>query len=163
MNNMQAQVRDFRLKAGLSVSDTPRVIDPVDAQRHIQMIRDEFEKELVPALHSGDLAGTYDGAIDLIYFLVGLLDDSGLNLQAGFDLAARSNLSKFGPNGERYYYRDGDGSGEPDGKVKKGPDYFEPDWVMLINQLIGAHARREGTIVSVHNPNGLKFPSDPAV
>lgn len=126
--NLQYHVTKFRDAFALPVSDYPRALTPEEAALHIQMIRDEFEQELVPALLSGDVVETYDAAIDVLYYLIGMLTHAGMDLYPGFLEVQESNLSKLDPEtGKAIYAREGDGSGEPAGKVLKGKAYFKPD------------------------------------
>lgn len=56
---------------------------------------------------------------DGVYVLYGAADALGIDLDEAVRRVHRSNMSKLGPDG-RPMYRE-------DGKVLKGPEYFEPD------------------------------------
>jgi len=129
---MQQGVELFRTTYNLPVSNTPRALTPEEAALHIRLIRDEFEKELVPALESGDVVEIYDAVLDVNYFLLGLLSNAGMDAEPGFDAVQASNMSKLGEDGLPIYAVEGDDSGEPAGKVLKGPNYFKPDLATVL-------------------------------
>lgn len=132
-NNMQQQVDEFRKTFGLPVSETPRVLTQEEAELHIKLIREEFEKELVPALLSGDIVETYDAGIDVIYYVIGMLSNAGLPLVDGFDEVQGSNMSKLDPVTKKAIISRGEElDGAPLGKVLKGPDYYVPDFRRLL-------------------------------
>lgn len=131
---MQLAVELFRTTYNLPVSNTPRPLTEAEANLHIKLIRDEFEKELVPALESGDVVEIYDAVLDVKYFLDGLLCNAGMDAEPGFDAVQASNMSKLGADGNPIYAVDGDGSGEPAGKVLKGPNYFKPDLAAVLRK-----------------------------
>lgn len=133
VSEMQVRVEEFRRVFGLHVAERPRALSTSDAEMHIKMIRDEFEKELVPALLQGDIVETYDAGIDVIYYLIGMLSDSGMNLAPGFNHVHASNMSKLDPVTKQAIRAvEGDGSGEPVGKVLKGPNYFKPNLIKIL-------------------------------
>lgn len=125
---MEQQVEIFRNAFSLPTNHKVTLLSKEEAALHIQMIRDEFEKELVPAFLEGeDIVEQYDALIDVMVYLIGLARHAGMAIQPGFDEVMRSNMSKLGPNGRPIYAEEGDGSGEPAGKVLKGPDYRKPN------------------------------------
>lgn len=124
---IQDKINEFRTTFGLEVAEKPRVLDEKTALMHIQMIRDEFERELVPALLNGDLLGTYDGAVDCIVYLIGLMSDAGLPLEQGIDIVHRSNMSKLDPVTGKAIRATAYHPTEPEGKVLKGPNFFPPE------------------------------------
>jgi len=63
-------------------------------------------------------------ASDLQYVLHGLAVALGLDLEAGYKEVHRSNMSKLGEDGKPIY--------REDGKVLKGPNYFEPDMEQFV-------------------------------
>lgn len=128
MEKLQQMVNEFRAAMDLPVASRPRALDKASAERHIQMIRDEFEKELVPALLSGDIVESYDAIIDVIYYLIGAASDSGMDIDPGFREVHGSNMSKMDPVTKKAIKAGfNDPSGEPEGKVLKGPGYYAPN------------------------------------
>lgn len=133
MEKLQKMVNEFREAMDLPVADRPRVLPQASAEMHVKMIRDEFEKELVPALYKGDIVETYDAIIDVMYYLFGLASDSGMDVEPGFREVHNSNMSKMDPEtGKAIKAGPDDPSGEPEGKVLKGANYFPPNLGMEI-------------------------------
>lgn len=132
-HTLQQQVDLFREKFDLPVSNTPRALTPAEAELHIKLIREEFEKELVPALLEGDIVEIYDAGIDVIYYVIGMLSNAGMSLEDGFEEVQASNMSKLDPVTKQAIKSRGEElDGAPLGKVLKGPDYFVPDFRKLL-------------------------------
>lgn len=133
MEAMQRAIVDWRTKFGLPVSDSIRTLHPEAAEAHIQLIREEFEEELVPALLSGDTVEIYDAGLDVIVYVIGLLSDAGYDLEPGLAEVMRGNYSKLDPEtGEPIYSRGQEIDGAPLGKVLKGSAYVAPDLAAVI-------------------------------
>ena len=132
--DFQDMVNEFRQAMDLPVPDGPRQLTTEEQELHIQLIRDEFEKELVPAILANDLVGIYDGGIDVMYYLIGLLSNAGMQIRPGFEEVHRSNMSKMDPvTGLAIKAGMDDPDGHPFGKVLKGPNYFEPRLGIILN------------------------------
>jgi len=131
----QDMVNEFREAMDLPVADGPRQLTTEEQELHIKLIRDEFEKELVPAVLANDLVEIYDAGIDVMYFLIGLLSNAGMQIRPGFEEVHRSNMSKMDPEtGQAIKAGLNDPSGEPVGKVLKGPNYFVPNLAIILNE-----------------------------
>jgi predicted HAD superfamily Cof-like phosphohydrolase len=76
---------------------------------------DEFEE----AIKSKNLKEVADSLTDILYVTYGAGHAFGINLDSCFEEVQKSNMSKAGKDGKPIY--------NEDGKVMKGPDYFEPD------------------------------------
>ena len=76
---------------------------------------DEFEK----ALKDKDLKEVADSLTDILYVTYGAGHAFGIDLDECFDEVQRSNMSKLGEDGKPIY--------NENGKVMKGPKYFEPN------------------------------------
>lgn len=134
MNEWQRQVNTFRDAMDLPVPETPRTLSPAEAEMHIRMIRDEFEKEFVPAFLNQDLVEMYDAGIDVLVYVIGALSNAGFDIDPGFKEIMRSNMSKMDPEtGKAIKAGPNDPSGEPEGKVLKGPNYSPPNLHPIIN------------------------------
>lgn len=134
MEALQRSVIEFRKAMDLEVSDSPRTLSPAEAELHIQMIRDEFEKEFVPAFLEQNLVEMYDAGIDVIVYVMGALSNAGFDIEPGFKEIMRSNMSKMDPVTKKAIRAiANDPSGEPEGKVLKGPAYFQPNLHPIIN------------------------------
>lgn len=135
METLQQMVNEFRKAMDLPVSEFPRTLSPEEAKLHIQMIRDEFEKEFVPAFLEQNLLEMYDAGIDVLVYVIGALSNAGLDIEPGFREIHRSNMSKMDPEtGKAIKAGPNDPSGEPEGKVLKGPNYSPPNLHPIINE-----------------------------
>ena len=76
---------------------------------------DEFEK----ALKDKDLKEVADSLTDILYVTYGAGHAFGIDLDKCFDEVQRSTMSKLDEDGKPIY--------NENGKVMKGPKYFEPD------------------------------------
>ena len=132
MNKMQQQVVAFQRGMQQPVGHKARAL-PIE--RHgvrIELIREEFEDELLPALEANDLVEQADAAIDILYVTFGLLVEMGLDASVLFDEVQASNMSKFGADGKPIIAGPNDPDGVFEGRVKKGPNYFKPKLRELI-------------------------------
>lgn len=82
------------------------------------LILEEFQ-ELCKAADVHDIGGEVDALGDLVYVIYGMAIEMGVNLDPILEEIHRSNMSKLDSD-DKPIYRD-------DGKVLKGPKYFEPD------------------------------------
>lgn len=136
MNTWQQLVNDFREAMDLPIPDGPRQLTTEEAQLHIQLIRDEFEKEFVPAIQSADLIDLYDAGIDVIVYVIGALSNAGMDIDPGFREIMRSNMTKMDPEtGKAIRAGFNDPSGEPQGKIMKGPNYSPPSLGVILNEM----------------------------
>lgn len=154
----QELVTEFREAMDLPISHIPRTLSPAEAELHIKMIRDEFEQEFVPAAQDADpqnLVNLYDAGIDLIVYILGAMTNAGLDVDPAFRIVMDSNMSKMDPiTGLPIKAGPNDPSGEPEGKVLKGPNYWKPEpklWE-IINQTFQEGPREESVYRSEHVP-----------
>lgn len=127
------QVQEFHETYGLPVSNEQTLADEKTRQLRINLLQEELD-ELKEALDQGDMVETLDALIDLQYVLDGAFLSFGLQGKKteAFDEVHRSNMSKLGADGKPIHR-------ESDGKVMKGPNYFQPD----LAQFIDADKRNE--------------------
>ncbi|MCK0114795.1 nucleoside triphosphate pyrophosphohydrolase family protein [Gelidibacter sp. F63206] len=85
-----------------------------------KLMREENE-EYLEAANANDLVEVGDALGDMLYILCGTIIEHGFQhkIEEIFDEIQRSNMSKLGADGKPIY-RD-------DGKVLKGPNYFQPN------------------------------------
>ena len=76
---------------------------------------DEFE----PAIKNKAFKEVADALTDILYVTYGAGHAFGINLDRCFDEVQKSNMSKLDDNGKPIYNNQG--------KVMKGPKYFQPD------------------------------------
>lgn len=146
MEAMQRMVIEMREAMDLPVSESPRTLSPAEANLHIQMIRDEFEKEFVPAFLEQDLVEMADAGVDVLVYVMGALSNAGFDIEPLFREIMRSNMSKFDPEtGKAIKAVANDPSGEPEGKVLKGPAYSPPNLHPIINDTFN-YGREDNTV-----------------
>lgn len=132
LNRMQAQVREFHEGMGQPVGTEARALPKDRVAVRVELIREEFQDELIPALEAGDLVETADACIDILYVTFGLLVEMGIDATPLFDEVQRSNMSKFGADGKAIIAGPNDPDGVFEGRVKKGPNYFKPNLADLL-------------------------------
>jgi predicted HAD superfamily Cof-like phosphohydrolase len=92
-------------------------------QLRVDLITEELE-ELREAIHDKDIVEVADALTDLLYVVYGAGHAFGIDLDACFNEVHRSNMSKLGSDGKPMY--------REDGKVLKGPAFFEPNLTNII-------------------------------
>lgn len=135
-NWMQDQVRRFQVAFGAPAPDRPQALPADRVALRIELIREEFEDELIPALESGNLIESIDAAIDILYVTFGLLVEMGVPASPFFDEVHSSNMSKLGEDGKPIIAGPLDPDGLFEGRVKKGPHYFRPNLQAVLNSLL---------------------------
>ncbi len=114
-------VQVFHETYGLPVKDAPDISDEKVNILRINLLAEELE-ELQEALDAGDIVEVLDALTDLQYVLDGAYLSFGLHdvKMAAFEEVQRSNMSKLGEDGNPIVR-------ESDGKILKGPNFFQPD------------------------------------
>tara|TARA_B100001248_G_scaffold255439_1_gene235185 strand:+ start:214 stop:555 length:342 start_codon:yes stop_codon:yes gene_type:complete len=84
----------------------------------ISLIEEELD-ELKSAIYEKNLREIADALTDILYVTYGAGHAFGINLDDCFDEVQRSNMSKLDTDGRPIYNNNG--------KVMKGPNYFQPD------------------------------------
>ncbi|MDY2941620.1 MAG: nucleoside triphosphate pyrophosphohydrolase family protein [Varibaculum sp.] len=75
-----------------------------------------------------DVVEAADALADLTYVVYGMALESGISLPAVLEQVQASNMSKLGADGKPIY--------REDGKVLKGPNFFQPDIARALKQRI---------------------------
>lgn len=133
---MQRQVEEFHAAMGQPIGLLPRALPKDRIPVRVELIREEFEDELLPALEAGDLVETADACIDILYVVLGLMVECGLDAGPLFDEVQRSNMSKLGADGKPIIAGPNDPDGTFEGRVKKGPHYSRPDLLSIIRNRV---------------------------
>lgn len=109
-----ADVLAFHRKFRCVIGETPAV--PAEGTAHLrsELITEEYQ-ELLSALMRGDLAGVADGALDLIYVVLGTLASYGIDPGRPWQAIQAANMAKE------------NGGTRDDGKVMKPPGWVAPD------------------------------------
>lgn len=120
------KVGDFMEAFGQRVEMEPTWPDFNTRELRLELIQEELE-ELSDAVADRDMIQIADALTDLLYVVYGAGHSFGIDLDECFEEVHRSNMSKLGENG-RPIHRE-------DGKVMKGPGYFEPDLEGILGAL----------------------------
>ena len=91
-------------------------------------LMDEENKEYLEAANNNDLVEVADALGDMLYILCGTILEHGMQykIEEVFEEIQRSNMSKLGADGKPIY--------REDGKVLKGPNYFKPNIVDILDK-----------------------------
>ena len=119
-------VGDFMEAFGQTVQVDPTWPDFSTRELRLELISEEFS-ELAQAVDDRDMIQIADALTDLLYVVYGAGHAFGIDLDECFQEVHSSNMSKLGPNGKPIH--------REDGKVMKGPGYFEPDLEGILGSL----------------------------
>ena len=111
-------VGDFMEAFGQDVNIEPTWPDFSTRELRLEVIQEEVD-ELGEAMEQRDMVGIADALTDILYVVYGTGHSYGIDLDECFQEVHSSNMSKLGEDGKPIR-RD-------DGKILKGPNYFEPD------------------------------------
>jgi len=111
-------VREFMMAFGQEVKNKPENPDTNTQALRYDLIKEELQ-ELWDAQCQNDLIGVADALTDLLYVVYGAGHAYGIDLDKCFEEVQRSNMSKLGADGKPIY--------REDGKVLKGPNFFQPN------------------------------------
>ena len=110
-------VLEFHQTYGAAVRDVPVAVPP-EADLRIDLLKEELG-EYIDAVNAGDVVEVADALADVVYVAYGAALTHGIDLDAVLAEVHLSNMSKVGEDGNPVL--------REDGKVMKGPNYFEPD------------------------------------
>ncbi len=111
----------FHQSFGLGISNEMKANLGSNKNRLRYNLMDEENQEYLQAAEQDDLIEVADALGDMLYILCGTILEHGLQhkIEEVFEEIQRSNMSKLGANGRPIYRNDG--------KVLKGPNYFQPN------------------------------------
>ena len=112
------KVKQFMETFGQEVLNKPKFPNNKTIKLRIDLIKEELN-ELEEAINNNNLVEVADALTDILYVTYGAGHAFGIDLDACFEEVQNSNMSKLDKNGNAIY--------NEDGKVLKGPDYYEPD------------------------------------
>ena len=127
MKNKINAVKEFHKSFGLGVSEEMKA-NLGEAKNLLRFnLMDEENKEYLEAARNNDLVEVADALGDMLYILCGTILEHGMQykIEEVFNEIQRSNMSKLGEDGKPIY--------REDGKVLKGPNYFRPDILSILN------------------------------
>ena len=119
-------VGDFMEAFGQKGELEPTWPDFNTRELRLDLIQEELD-ELAQAMEDRDMVQIADALTDLLYVVYGAGHAFGIDLDECFQEVLSSNMSKLGPNGKPIH--------REDGKVMKGPGYFEPDLENILGAL----------------------------
>lgn len=119
------KVIQFMTSFGQEVKDRPELADHKTAMLRLKLILEEYE-ELEDAVTEGHLVGIADALTDILYVTYGAGAAYGIDLDKCFEEVHNSNMSKLGEDGKPI--------NREDGKVMKGPNYWEPDLLKVLDE-----------------------------
>lgn len=128
MSNYE-MVREFHRVFGAELREAPR-IGASDLWLKVlreRLIKEEFD-EVLEAMDYNDVAHLAKELADLLYVVYGTAASFGIPMDAVFAEVHRSNMSKAGEDGKPIL-RD-------DGKVLKGPNYFQADVQKILQEAV---------------------------
>jgi len=128
MKNKIEAVKAFHEAFKIGHRETPKADLGIDKNvLRYKLMREESE-EYLEAANDNDLVEVADALGDMLYILCGTIIEHGLQhkIEDVFNEIQRSNMSKLGKNGEPIY--------REDGKVLKGPNYFKPNIISILDQ-----------------------------
>ena len=111
-------VGDFMEAFGQDVNIEPTWPDFSTRELRLELIQEEVDA-LGEAMDQRDMVCIADALTDILYVVYGTGHSYGIDLDECFQEVHSSNMSKLGEDGKPIR-RD-------DGKILKGPNYFEPD------------------------------------
>ena len=120
------KVGDFMEAFGQRVEMEPTWPDFNTRELRLELIQEELD-ELSDAVADRDMIQIADALTDLLYVVYGAGHAFGIDLDECFQEVHSSNMSKLGENGKPIH--------REDGKVMKGPGYFEPDLESILGAL----------------------------
>lgn len=109
---------------GQEVKSKPEFPNAVVQRLRVNLIQEELD-ELKQAMKDKDIVEVADALTDILYVTYGAGLAFGIDLDKCFEEIQASNMSKLGEDGKPIY-RD-------DGKILKGPGYFEPNLSKVLN------------------------------
>ena len=120
------QVREFHETYGLAVKAAPDLADTRINALRVSLLAEELE-EFKAAVAAANPLAALDALVDLQYVLDGAFLSLGLHKVKAdaFAEVHRSNMSKLGADGKPVRR-------ESDGKVLKGPNFFQPNLQQFI-------------------------------
>ncbi|GGK42899.1 MULTISPECIES: nucleoside triphosphate pyrophosphohydrolase family protein [Flavobacteriaceae] len=128
MNKKLKAVQDFHEAFGLGIQQEP-IAKLSDSKLKLRFdLMTEENEEYLEAAKDNNLVEVADALGDMLYILCGTILEHGMQhkIEDVFNEIQRSNMSKLGANGMPIY--------REDGKVMKGPNYFKPNIIKILDE-----------------------------
>ncbi|WP_395052075.1 hypothetical protein [Flavobacterium sp.] len=126
---MQKQINSVKeFHSAFKIGYSENIIGDLGENKNLlryNLMKEENE-EYLEAVQNNDVVEIADALGDMLYILCGTIIEHGLQhkIEEVFEEIQRSNMSKLGENGEPIY--------REDGKVMKGPNYFKPNFEVIL-------------------------------
>ncbi|MDC1320735.1 nucleoside triphosphate pyrophosphohydrolase family protein [Flavobacteriaceae bacterium] len=127
MQNKTSSVKKFHESFKIGYNNSP-VADLGKEKHKLRFdLMAEENNEYLEAADNGDLIEVADALGDMLYILCGTIIEHGLQdkIDDVFNEIQRSNMSKLDEDGQPIF--------REDGKVMKGPNYFKPNILKILN------------------------------
>lgn len=118
-------VHEFHRVYDCNISSEPKLPDREERSLRIGLLKEEYN-EYIQAEKMGDLVEIADALADMLYIINGTCVSYGIPIDEIFNEVHASNMSKLDQNGKVIR--------REDGKVLKGPNYFKPKILEIINR-----------------------------
>ena len=122
MSNFES-VKIFMQTFGQEVKNKPEYPNEKIVKLRYDLIDEEL-KELKEAIEKKSMKDVADALTDILYVTYGAGHAFGIDLDKCFTEVQNSNMSKLGKDGKPIY--------NEQGKVMKGPNFFEPNLGKLL-------------------------------
>ena len=122
MSNFES-VKIFMQTFGQEVKNKPEYPNEKIVKLRYDLVDEEL-KELKEAIEKKSIKDVADALTDILYVTYGAGHAFGIDLDKCFTEVQNSNMSKLGKDGKPIY--------NEQGKVMKGPNFFEPDLGKLL-------------------------------
>ena len=123
--NKKDMVQDFHSAFGANIGTKPILPDENERELRIKLLREEWE-EYLEGETNDDIVEIADALGDMLYIIYGTCVSYGLPIDEIFKEIHDSNMSKLGEDGLPIR--------REDGKVLKGPNFFQPKLKEIIEK-----------------------------
>lgn len=103
MDQQWEAVKEFQLKFGHPVANSPQMLEQDRAQKRYNWMLEEINE----FLEADEIVEQADAMIDVIYFALGTLVEMGIKPDALFDIVQAANMAKLWPDGKPHYNSEG--------------------------------------------------------
>lgn len=127
MRNAILDVEDFHAACDLPNLHIPAIPSADRKALRIELIREEVNRELLPAMEADDIVEIADAMADSIYVIIGAALEYGIPLDMVWEAVQESNMSKVDATTGKVKKRE-------DGKVLKPEGWKPPDIVAVLRK-----------------------------
>lgn len=117
-------VKNFMKTYGQEIKDKSEFPNEKIVKLRVDLIQEELD-ELREAIKQNDIIEVADALTDILYVTYGAGHSFGIDLDKCFSEVQRSNMSKLDNKGKPIF--------NENGKVMKGPNYFQPNLKKYLN------------------------------